>query len=198
MEYTHSLNKLINALHSLPGIGPKMAERLSFHVLKMKIDDVKRLSDALIEVKQRIRNCSICGSITESDPCVICRDTRRDKKTICVVEQPQDVWAVERTREYKGLYHVLLGALSPLDGIGPDDLSIKPLLERMRGGDVQEVIVATNPTVEGEATAMYLSKLLKPIINRITRIAHGVPVGADLEYTDGVTIAKALEGRNEI
>jgi recombination protein RecR len=198
MEYTKTLNKIIESLHRLPGIGPKMAERLSLHVLKMKDEDVINLSQALLDVKKNIKYCSICGSITEDDICSICTDLTRNKEVLCVVEQIQDVWAIERTREYKGLYHVLLGSLSPLDGIGPNEIRIKELLERLKNENIKEIIIATNPTVEGEATAMYISKLIKPFVSKVSRIAHGVPVGADLEYTDEVTIARAMEGRQEI
>jgi recombination protein RecR len=198
MQYTKTLNKVIEAFNRLPGIGPKMAERLSLHILKMKDEDVLILANAILEVKKNIKNCSICGSITEDDTCSICTDLTRNKDILCVVEQVQDVWAIERTREYKGLYHVLLGSLSPLDGIGPNEIRIKELLERLKHQNIQEIIIATNPTVEGEATAMYISKLIKPFVSKVSRIAHGVPVGADLEYTDEITIARAMEGRQEI
>lgn len=198
MEYTITLNRCIAALHRLPGIGPKMAERLALHLVKMSPTDVHALAHALVEVKEKIMYCSVCGAITEHDPCALCSDERRAKNNVCVVEQPQDVWAIERSREYKGQYHVLMGALSPLDGIGPEQLRIKALLARMETHAIEEVILATNPTVEGEATALYLAKLLRPLVQKISRIAHGVPVGADLEYTDEVTIAKAFEGRNEM
>jgi len=192
------LARLIEQLQRLPGIGAKSAQRLAFHVLKTPREDVERLCDAMREVKDRVTYCSACNAITDHDPCYYCTHPGRDRRLICVVEQPENVAVIERTRDFKGLYHVLLGALSPLHGVGPDDLKIKGLLGRVGGGDVDEVILATNPNVEGEATAIYLAKLLKPLGVRVTRIAMGVPVGGDLEYADEVTMHKALEGRREV
>jgi recombination protein RecR len=191
------LTRLIEQLQRLPGIGAKSAQRLAFHVLKTPREEIDRLADAMREVKDRVTYCSICSNITDVDPCFYCTDSARDPRIICVVEEPENVTAVEKTRDFKGLYHVLMGALSPLHGVGPDDLKIKPLLTRVAAGTVQEVILATNPNVEGEATAIYLSKLLKPLGVRVTRIAMGVPVGSDLEYADEVTMQRAMEGRRE-
>ncbi|MFC1485149.1 recombination mediator RecR [bacterium] len=198
MQYTITLTHLINTLKKLPGIGPKTAERLAFYILKMPREEVLAFANNLVKVKDNISYCGICGSITEQDPCAICINENRSKSTICVVEEPNDVWAIEKTNEFKGNYHVLGGVISPLDNISPDDLRIKELLERVKTKNINEVILATNPTVTGEATAIYLSKILKPLAIKITRIAHGIPIGSDLEYTDGLTIAKALEGRREI
>jgi recombination protein RecR len=192
------LAKLIEQLQRLPGIGAKSAQRLAFHVLKTPREDVERLAEAMREVKDRVTYCSICSNITDIDPCYYCTDTARDHRTICVVEEPENVSAVEKTRDFKGIYHVLMGALSPLHGVGPDDLKIKSLLARVASGGVGEVILATNPNVEGEATAIYLAKLLKPLGVRVTRIAMGVPVGSDLEYADEVTMQRAMEGRREL
>src|SRR5438445_6781286 len=197
MPLPDPLLRLVEELQRLPGIGPKSAQRLGFHVLKTPREETDRLADAVREVKERVTYCSVCNNITESDPCVYCRSDQRDHRVICVVEEPQNVAAVEKTREFKGVYHVLMGALSPLQGIGPDDLKIKPLLSRINNG-VGEVILATNPNVEGEATALYLARLLKPLGVKVTRIAMGVPVGSDLEYADEVTMHKALEGRREV
>ncbi len=197
MSLPDPLVHLIEELQRLPGIGPKSAQRLAFHVLKTPREHADRLADALREVKDRVTHCSICHNITDADPCEFCRDERRDRQVICVVEEPQNVSGIERTREFRGLYHVLMGALSPLQGIGPDDLKIKSLLGRIQNG-VSEVILATNPNVDGEATALYLARLLKPLGVKVTRIAMGVPVGSDLEYTDEVTMHKALEGRREV
>ncbi len=192
------LGKLIEQLQRLPGIGAKSAQRLAFHILKARREDVDRLTDAMREVKERVSYCSVCSNITDTDPCYFCTDGSRDPRIICVVEQPENVTAVEKTRDFKGRYHVLMGALSPLQGVGPDDLKIRGLLGRVGGGGVEEVILATNPNVEGEATAIYLAKLLKPLGVRVTRIAMGVPVGSDLEYADEVTMGKAMEGRREL
>lgn len=197
-SYARSLARLIEELSKLPTVGPKTAQRLAFHMLSMPAADAEALASAILEAKSRIRNCSVCGNITEADPCGICSDPERDRSAICVVEDARDVAAMERTREFTGLYHVLQGAISPLDGVGPDDLRIAELLQRVAGGAVHEVIIATNPRVEGEATALYLSKVLKPVGVRVTRIAHGLPVGGDLEYADEVTLARALEGRREL
>lgn len=182
----------------MPTVGPKTAQRLAFYILRMTPEDAEKLSQAILDAKARIRYCSICFHITDVDPCATCRSPTRTRSMICVVEDPRDVLAMERTREYKGLYHVLHGAISPLDGVGPDDLKITELLRRVPGGGVEEVIIATNPRVEGEATAIYLAKILKPLGLKVTRIAHGLPVGGDLEYADEVTLAKALEGRREM
>jgi recombination protein RecR len=192
------LARLIEQLQRLPGIGAKSAQRLAFHVLKTPREEVDRLADAMREVKDRVTYCTVCSNITDVDPCYYCTDSARDGRIICVVEEPENVTAVERTRDFKGLYHVLMGALSPLHGVGPDGLRIKELLARVAGGSVEEVILATNPNVEGEATAIYLAKLLKPLGVRVTRIAMGVPVGSDLEYADEVTMHKAMEGRREV
>ena len=197
MSLPDPLLRLIEELQRLPGIGPKGAQRLAFHILKAPREQADRLADAVRELKERVTYCSICNSITDSDPCSYCRSDDRDHHTICVVEEPQNVSAVEKAREFKGVYHVLMGALSPLQGIGPDDLKIKGLLARV-GNGITEVILATNPNVEGEATAIYLARLLKPLGVRVTRIAMGVPVGSDLEYADEVTMHKALEGRREV
>lgn len=197
-SYAPPLARLIEELSKLPTIGPKTAQRLAFHMLAMSPADAEALAAAILEAKSRIRNCSVCGNITESDPCGICTHPQRDQSVICVVEDARDIAAMERTREFRGLYHVLQGAISPLDGIGPDDLRIAELLQRVAAGEVREVIVATNPRVEGEATALYLSKVLRPLGVRVTRIAHGLPVGGDLEYADEVTLARALEGRRDL
>ena len=197
MSLPEPLIRLIEELQHLPGIGPKSAQRLAFHILKNPREQAERLADALRGVKDRVTYCSVCSNITDTDPCPFCRDDSRDHHLICVVEEPQNVSAIERTREFKGVYHVLMGALSPLQGVGPDDLRIKGLLARITNG-AGEVILATNPTVEGEATAIYLARLLKPLGVKVTRIAMGVPVGSDLEYADEVTMHKALEGRREV
>jgi len=191
------LTRLIEELQRLPGIGPKGAQRLAFHILKTPREQADRLADALRDVKERVTYCSVCHNITDIDPCAFCSNADRNPHVICVVEEPQNVAAIERTREFKGVYHVLMGALSPLQGVGPDDLKIKSLLARVTNG-VNEIILATNPNVEGEATAIYLARLLKPLGVKVTRIAMGVPVGSDLEYADEVTMHKALEGRREV
>ena len=196
--YTTSIGRLIDELTKLPGIGEKTAQRLTFFLLKAPEEEVKELANALIAVKEHVRYCSVCGNITEQDPCGICRDEKRNRRVICVVEEPNDLFAIERTREYSGLYHVLMGTLSPLDGIGPEDIRIQELLVRLQQSPCEEVIIATNPNVEGEATAMYLAKLLKPLGIKTTRIAHGIPVGGDLEYADEITMTRALEGRREL
>ena len=192
------LAQLIDELQRLPGIGAKSAQRLAFHILKTPRDVIDRLAEAMRLVKERVTYCSTCNNITDQDPCWYCTTDSRDRTVICVVEAPENVTAVERTRDFKGLYHVLMGALSPLQGVGPDDLKIHGLLTRVGGGGVQEVILATNPNVEGEATAIYLARLLKPLGVRVTRIAMGVPVGSDLEYADEFTMHKAMEGRREV
>jgi recombination protein RecR len=196
--YPEPVARLIEALQQLPGIGPKTAQRLTFFLLKRPAAEVAALGEALTQLKQRIVHCTICFNVTEEDPCRICRDPKRDARALCVVEEPNDLMALERTGEFRGRYHALLGALSPLDGIGPEDLRVRELLTRLEGERVEEIILATNPSVEGEATAIYLAKLLKPLGARITRIARGLPVGGDLEYADEVTLAKALEGRREM
>ena len=195
--YAKPLERLIEELSRLPGIGPKTAQRLAFYILKMPEERVSSLAEAILQAKESITYCSICGNLTDVDPCSICEAPYRDKNVIMVVEDPKDVVAIEKTRDYKGLYHVLHGAISPLEGIGPDDIKIKELLARITP-EVKEIILATNPNVVGEATAMYLAKLLKPLGVKVTRIAHGIPMGGDLEYADEVTLTKALEGRREI
>lgn len=197
MSLPEPLVRLIEQLQRLPGIGPKGAQRLAFHLLKTPREDTERLVEAVRDVKERVTYCSICNNITDVDPCALCTSEQRDHHVICVVEEPQNVSGIEKTREFKGVYHVLMGALSPLQGVGPDDLKIKGLLERVASG-ATEVILATNPNVEGEATAIYLARLLKPLGVKVTRIAMGVPVGSDLEYADEVTMHKALEGRREV
>ena len=198
MSRPDPLTKLIEQLQRLPGIGAKSAQRLAYHVLKTPREEVDRLAEAMREVKDRVTYCSTCSNITDVDPCYFCTESSRDHRIICVVEQPENVTAVEKTRDFKGVYHVLMGALSPLHGIGPDDLKIKELLTRVGHGQIDEVILATNPNVEGEATAIYLAKLLKPLGVRVTRIAMGVPVGSDLDYADEVTMQRAMEGRREL
>jgi len=197
-HYPEPFARLIEALQRLPGIGPKTAQRLTFFLLKRPLDEVRELSEALLAVKERIGYCRICFNVTDEDPCRICADPARDPRVLCVVEEPNDLLAMERTGEFRGRYHVLLGALSPLDGIGPEDIKVRELLARVEEGETTEVILATNPNVEGEATALYLSKLLRPLVVRVTRIARGLPVGGDLEYADQVTLSKALEGRREM
>ena len=193
-----SLQRLVDQLQKLPGIGAKGAQRLAFHILKTPREDAERLIEAVRDVKDRVTYCSVCNNITDSDPCAVCANTSRDHRVICVVEEPQNVSVVEKTREFRGAYHVLMGTLSPLHGVGPDDLKIKGLLARVADGQVDEVILATNPTVEGEATALYLARLLKPLGIRVTRIAMGIPVGSDLEYADEVTMTRAMEGRRDL
>jgi recombination protein RecR len=190
-----SIEQLAEHFSQLPGVGRKTAHRLAMYILKMNRSDVDALAQALRNVKERVRYCSECSNITESDPCSICSSSRRDKSIVCVVEEPNDVLAIEKTNDYKGLYHVLGGALSPLDGIGPEDLRIRELLERVGKGGMEEVILALNPNVEGEATTLYLSRLLKPLGLRVTRIARGLPIGSDLEFADEATLSRALEGR---
>ena len=198
MSLPEPLARLIEQLQKLPGIGAKGAQRLAFHVLKNPRDDAERLCEAIRDVKEQVTYCSICNNITATDPCVFCSSDSRDPRIVCVVEEPQNVMVVEKTREFRGRYHVLMGVLSPLHGIGPDDLKIKGLLERVGAGGTEEVIIATSPTVEGEATALYLARLLKPLGVRVTRIAMGIPVGSDLEYADEVTMTRAMEGRRDI
>ena len=197
MEYPGPLARLIDELRRLPGIGAKSAQRIAFALLKGPADDAERLAAAVAELRQGIRTCSLCNAITDREVCVTCADPARSGRLICVVEEPHNLLAVERTRDFRGRYHVLHGALSPLQGVGPDELRIGGLLDRVRAGGVEEVILATSPTVEGEATAVYLARLLKPLGLKVTRIAMGVPVGSDLEWADEVTMAKAIEGRRE-
>ena len=197
-NYSEPIDRLINEFSKLPGVGRKTAQRLAFHVINMNENDVKGLAKALVDVKQEIKYCSVCCNISDSDVCPICSNSHRDASTICVVEDPRDVAAMERTKDYNGKYRVLNGVISPLDGVGPEMLNIKELISRLGDGQVKELIMATNPTIEGEATAMYISRLVKPMGVKVTRIAHGLPVGGDLEYADDVTISKALEGRREI
>ena len=197
-QYARPLANLIRELSKLPGIGGKSAQRLAFHILSMEDREAESLAGAIVEAKKKMKYCSVCGNLTESDPCEICSDEKRDRSTICVVEQARDVAAMERMKEYKGLYHVLHGAISPMDGIGPEDINLKQLIIRLQKNDIREVILATNPTIEGEATAMYAARLIKPAGIKVTRIAHGIPVGGDLEYADEITLLKAMEGRNEL
>ena len=192
------MQSLVDELGRLPGIGPKSAQRIAFYLLKAAPEDAKRLAKAVVEAKERVSWCRRCFNFAEGELCVYCRDERRDPSMLCVVEEPRDIVAVERTQEYRGSYHVLLGAISPIEGIGPEQLKIKELLARVGDEGVQEVILATNPNIEGEATAMYLARLLKPLGLRVTRIASGLPVGGDLEYADEVTLGRALEGRREV
>lgn len=193
--YEGAVQDLIDELGRLPGIGPKGAQRIAFHLLAADADDVKRLAEVLIQVKDTVRFCSECGNVAEEERCRVCRDERRDLTVICVVEEPKDVVAIERTREFRGRYHVLGGAISPIEGIGPDDLRIKELMQRLADGTVTEVILATDPNLEGEATATYLARLLRPMGLQVTRLASGLPVGGDLEYADEVTLGRAFEGR---
>lgn len=198
-QYPRSLNKLINELGKLPGIGGKTAQRLAFHVISLSDREAESLAESIIKAKQSLRYCNVCGNLTDGEVCSICSDTTRDGSVICVVETPQDVMAMERIREYRGLYHVLHGAISPAEGIGPSDINLKSLIERLqKSDDIKEIIIATNPNIEGEATAMYIARLLKPAGIKVSRIAHGIPVGGDLEYADEVTLLKAIEGRHEL
>ena len=196
--YEGVVQDLIDELGRLPGVGPKSAQRIAFHLLQADPVDVRRLAQVLIEVKERVKFCSVCGNVAEEETCRICRDPRRDPAVLCVVEESKDVVAIERTREYRGRYHVLGGAISPIDGIGPDDLRIRELMPRLNDGTVVEVILATDPNLEGEATATYLTRLLKPMGLRVTRLASGLPVGGDLEYADEVTLGRAFEGRRSV
>lgn len=197
-QYAKPLSRLIDELSSLPGIGGKSAQRLAFHILSMNDEDVKILAGSIIDAKKKMKYCSVCGNLTDTDPCAICADEKRSGNVICVVESPRDVAAMERIKEFNGKYHVLHGCISPMDGIGPEDINLRALLQRLQKEDVEEVILATNPTIEGEATAMYIARLLKPAGIKVTRIAHGLPVGGDLEYADEVTISKSLENRKEL
>jgi recombination protein RecR len=190
--------RLIEEFHKLPGIGPKSAQRLTYYLLRAPADEARALAQAILEVKEKTVLCSVCQNIADSDPCAICSNPERDRGAICVVEEPLDILALERTGAYRGLYHVLHGVISPMDGVGPEDLKVQELLSRLRSGDVREVIMATNPNLEGEATAMYIARLISPLGLKVTRLARGLPVGADLEYADNVTLARALEGRQEV
>ena len=192
-----AVSKLIQELNKLPGIGPKSAQRLAYYLLRAPEEQAKLLADALLSVKQKTRLCSVCFNITDSDPCLICRSDHRDRTKICIVEQPQDILALEHTKSYNGLYHVLHGAISPTEGVGTEDIRIKELMNRLQGGKIGEVILATNPTLEGETTAMYLNKLISPLGIRVTRLARGLPFGTELEYADDVTLTRAIEGRQE-
>ena len=196
--YVAPLAKLIEQFEKLPGIGHKTARRLAFHILDSSEDEAKEFADAIISAKSLVKYCKVCQNITDTDVCSVCEDDRRDRSIICVMESPKDVISLEKTREYNGLYHVLHGAISPMDDIGPEDIKIAELLSRLGNNTIKEVIMATNPNIEGEATAMYISRLIKPMGIKVTRIAHGVPVGGDLEYADEVTLSKAIEGRREI
>jgi len=198
LYYPEPIAKLIDSFTRLPGVGSKTAARLAFHVLRMEEDNVVEFAKALVSVKRNLLYCSVCCNITDTDPCRICQDKSRDTSSICVVQEPKDMIALERMKEYNGMYHVLHGAISPMEGIGPDELRVAELLNRLADEQVQELILATNPNIEGEATAMYLSRLVKPFELKVTRIAHGLPVGGDLEYADEVTLSKALEGRREL
>ncbi|MBP6492215.1 MAG: recombination protein RecR [Clostridia bacterium] len=197
-HYARPLSNLISELSKLPGIGGKTAQRLAFHILSQEDRDAFALAEAILNAKKSMKYCSVCGNLTDVDPCSICTDSTRDQSVICVVESPRDVSAMERIKEFQGLYHVLNGAISPMDGIGPEDINLKQLIIRLQQSDVKEVILATNPNIEGEATAMYTARLIKPAGIKVTRIAHGVPVGGDLEYADEVTLSKAMEGRREL
>ena len=196
--YSPSIEKLIQSFEKLPSIGNKTAARLAFYILNASEEETKEFVDSIINAKKNLKYCSKCYNISDTDPCMICANPKRDNTLICVVEDVRDIIAMERTHEFKGVYHVLHGSISPMNGIGPDDIKIKELLSRLMDGQVKEVILATNPRVEGEATAMYLSKLIKPLGIKVSRIAHGIPVGGDLEYTDEITLTKALEGRREL
>ncbi len=198
MYYPEPISKLIDSFTKLPGIGPKTAVRLAFFVLNMKDDDVLNFANALVNAKRELTHCSICGHITDKDVCAVCSDPHRDSSIICVVEDPKDVIAMEKMKEFNGKYHVLHGAISPMDGIGPEDINVPDLLNRLKDDEVKEIILATNANIEGEATAMYISRLVKPSGIRTTRIAHGLPVGGDLEYADEVTLSRALEGRRDL
>ncbi|CAM3279752.1 recombination mediator RecR [Sporolactobacillus spathodeae] len=198
MQYPEPIAKLLDSFMKLPGIGPKTAARLAFHAVEMNEEDVMEFARALVSVKRDLVYCSVCQNISDRDPCSICDDSSRDHSVICVVQDPKDVAALEKMRDYRGLYHVLHGVISPMDGIGPEDIKIAELIRRLEDDRIKEIILATNPTVEGEATAMYISRLVKPIGVKTSRIAHGLPVGGDLEYADEVTLSKALEGRREL
>ncbi len=196
-EYPEPVSRLIGELKELPGIGAKSAQRIAFYILRAGEEDAHQLASAIVDVKEKIVTCSVCNNVTDDDPCIYCSSPERNSRVVCVVEEPPNVVAIERTHEFKGRYHVLMGSLSPLSGVGPEQLKIQGLLARLSGGEVEEVILATNPNVEGEATAIYLSKLIKPLGVKVTRIAMGIPVGSELDYADEVTMGKALEGRRE-
>lgn len=196
--YAKPLNVLIKELSALPGVGGKTAQRLAFHILSMDDAKAESLADAILTAKKEMKYCSVCGNLTDQEPCSICSDDTRDRSVICIVETARDVFAMERLREYRGLYHVLHGTISPMDGRGPEDINLKSLIIRLQENDIEEVVIATNPSIEGEATAMYIARLIKPAGIRVSRIAHGIPVGGDIEYTDEVTLLKALEGRREL
>ncbi|MFB5663560.1 recombination mediator RecR [Alteribacillus sp. HJP-4] len=198
MQYPTPISKLIEGFMKLPGVGPKTAGRLAFYVLEMKEDDVLDFAKALVSAKRELTYCSTCHHITDTDPCWICEDKQRDQSLVCVVQDVKDVIAMEKMKDFQGLYHVLHGAISPMDGIGPEDIKVPELIKRLQNDEIQEVIIATNPTIEGEATAMYISRLVKPTGIKVTRIAHGLPIGGDLEYADEVTLSKAMEGRREL
>ncbi len=198
IRYTSSIEKLIESFMKLPGIGRKTAQRLAFHILEMPKEKAEEIAQSILDARNNIISCSVCGDLTDTDPCRICSAKDRDPSFICVVQEPGDIMAMERTRQYNGYYHVLHGVISPMDGIGPNDINLRTLLTRVSENDVKEVIIAVNPTVEGEATAMYISKLLNPFGVTVSRIAHGIPVGSDIEYADEVTLAKAIEGRRVI
>ena len=196
--YSSQISKLIEELSKLPGIGTKTAQRLSFYILSLEDKEAEQLASAILTAKKEMKYCSVCGNLTDEDPCAICSDKSRKADTICVVESPKDVMAMERIREYNGLYHVLHGVISPMEGIGPEDINLMSLLKRLQANDIKELIIATNPNIEGEATAMYIARLVKPSGIKVSRIAHGIPVGGDLEYADEVTLLKAMEGRREL
>lgn len=198
MYYPEPISKLVDSFTKLPGIGPKTAVRLAFFVINMDDDDVMNFANALVDAKRKLTHCKICGHITDQDPCAICQDTSRDSSVICVVQDPKDVIAMEKMKEFNGRYHVLHGSISPMEGVGPEDINVPDLINRLKEEAVEELIIATNPNVEGEATAMYISRLVKPSGIKISRIAHGLPVGGDLEYADEVTLSKALEGRKDL
>ena len=198
MAFSASIEKLIEEFEKLPSIGHKTAVRLAFYVLNLPEEEAKTFADTIMEARTKLKFCSVCGNITDEDPCPICANAKRNKDVVCVVEDVRDIIPIERTHEYMGVYHVLHGVISPMNGIGPNDIKLKELMTRIGTGEIKEIILATNPNVEGEATAMYISKLVKPFHIKTTRIAHGIPIGGDLEYTDEVTLAKALENRREI
>ena len=198
MAFSASIEKLVEEFEKLPSIGHKTAVRLAFHILNSPLEEAEKFANAVVDARKNLKYCSICNNITDVDPCPICANVKRDKETICVVEDVRDIVPIERTHEYNGVYHVLHGVISPVNGIGPNDIKIKELITRIGSGEVKELILATNPNVEGEATAMYISKLVKPFNLKVSRIAHGVPIGGDLEYTDEVTLAKALENRVQL
>ena len=198
INYAKPLARLINELSKLPGVGGKSAQRLAFYIMSMEDEAAAALAETIVDAKRKMKYCSVCGNLTDTDPCGICSDNRRNGQVICVVESPRDVAAIERIKEYDGLYHVLHGTISPMEGIGPDDINLKQLIIRLQQSEVKEVILATNPNIEGEATAMYASGLIKPSGIKVSRIAHGIPVGGDLEYADEITLLKAVEGRREL